>query len=501
MLGSSLSADGPRVADLRVDWWWVVMVVVVGALTRAVFLDQPMRQDEADTVVMYALTPVSHILVDTEIPNNHILHTLLVRGSIAAFGLETWVVRLPAYLFGVLLIPLTFLVGKAFYNATAGLVGAAIAAVSTPLLLYATNARGYSMIACATLVSLLALERALATNQWRFWLGFAAVGAAGAFVNPTMLYPMGGMVGWAALELLTRRPFARSEVVRLATACAACTLLAVLAYVPAIAVSGWRSVAGNSFVRPLAWDQFLANLPGFFFRMGAYPMTGWPTLLVLMVVGAMLAGVVWHQRVARHRWSVALAMLSWAVLLLVITRRDPSLRVWLYLVPVFFVVAGAGITTVLGRGARRSPTIVGLVVSLVTIALGWRAVDSRAPDLLADTGVFRGGLFMAERLMAELAPGDLVASKYRIRGPVDFYLRRAGVQARFARPGDSVTARVFVLIDHLQEDTAESVLTFRKVRGFDLSRAREIARFERSALWVVPGVLTETTKPAAAPVP
>jgi hypothetical protein len=116
------------------------------------FLDQPMRQDEADTVVLFALGPWRIILIDGSLPNNHLAHSLLVKAAITVLGNEPWVVRLPAFLSGVAAVPMTFVAGRALGAPAAGLVGAALVAVSTPMVLFSTNARGYSLICLAALV-------------------------------------------------------------------------------------------------------------------------------------------------------------------------------------------------------------------------------------------------------------------------------------------------------------------------------------------------------------
>lgn len=484
------SRPGPRAghtdAEPRAAWWWLGVLVLVGVAIRVPFLDQPMRQDEADSVVLFAMTPVRHILVDTAIPNNHILHNVLVRWAMELFGNHPWVVRLPAFLGGVAVFPLAFLVGRAFYSTAAGLWAAAITAISTPLVLYSTNARGYSLIAAATLGCLLALQRALAGNGWRAWLGFSACAAAGAFVNPSMLYPVGGMVLWALVEILTSSPERASRLWRLSAACATAAILALVAYLPALAVSGWRSVVSNSYVRPMAWSRFLGTLPDFAADMARYVGTGWPLVLQVVIGMGLVGGLAFHARLARHRWPVALVMLAWAVALLLVMRRAPFLRIWLYLLPVFAVVAGAGLAGALARvRPLAAPALAGLLASALAIGGGWQVVSARTPDLIVETGVFREAEGLADLLATLLAPGDVVAARWLSQGPVDYYLRRRGVTASFVAMNDSVAGRLFVVQADDLEDTPASILAWRRLRGVEAARAHQLARFPRSALWLI----------------
>ena len=56
---------------------WLIGVVAIGALTRAVLLDQVMRQDEAVTLARFARSFTS-AFTDYSAPNNHMLHSALV---------------------------------------------------------------------------------------------------------------------------------------------------------------------------------------------------------------------------------------------------------------------------------------------------------------------------------------------------------------------------------------------------------------------------------------
>ncbi|MCC6316266.1 MAG: glycosyltransferase family 39 protein [Gemmatimonadaceae bacterium] len=467
--------------------WWLAAVCLVGIAVRAAFLTQPMRQDEADTVVLFALTPVRHILVDTVIPNNHILHSLLVKGSVGVLGLDPIAVRAPAFLAACLVLPLTWAVGRAFYNARAGVIGAAIVAVSAPMVLYATNARGYSLIAVAMLLALLALRTALEVSSVRSWGLFAVAAAAGAFVNPSMLYPVGGMVVWAALEIAHRNRAERMAGWRsLALACVASGAMSLVSYAPAIRVSGWRSVVSNDYVRPMSWESFLRALGVFVGDIAGYLGAGWPVVLQLVAPVALVAGWVLHRRLSRDRWPVSLAMLAWAVALLLVMRRPPFFRVWVFLVPVFAVTAGAAIDAALARlRVGRAATVAGLTALFIALGAGAMQVMRQAPRQLTETGLFPDGAAVADWLAVRLRPDDLIAAQFRAQGPVDFYLRERGVRARFVVNGDSVPGRLFIIPSFDNDETARSVVESRRLRGVDPTRLREVVPFDRSAIWAL----------------
>jgi hypothetical protein len=74
-------------------------VLLLSCALRLLYLNQPMRPDEAATVY-YAKNPdIFFTLSNYSLPNNHLLHTLLVYLSINLFGTTAeWVARLPAFL-------------------------------------------------------------------------------------------------------------------------------------------------------------------------------------------------------------------------------------------------------------------------------------------------------------------------------------------------------------------------------------------------------------------
>jgi hypothetical protein len=102
----------------------VLALVVVGAGLRLPFLFQRMSHDEAETFVLFASRPLGTALSHYPFPNNHVFHTLLVHLSTGAFGNAPWVVRMPAFVAGLLLIPATFLAVERLYSRSAGLVAA-----------------------------------------------------------------------------------------------------------------------------------------------------------------------------------------------------------------------------------------------------------------------------------------------------------------------------------------------------------------------------------------
>jgi len=132
-----------------------VLLGVIALAIRLAHLRQTMRHDEAYTYLHYATAPLATALSDYTYPNNHLFHTLLVWMSTHLFGNSEVAIRLPAFVFGMLVVPATYRLALRFADRGASLIAMALAAVWPALVLYSTNARGYSLITFVFIVMLL----------------------------------------------------------------------------------------------------------------------------------------------------------------------------------------------------------------------------------------------------------------------------------------------------------------------------------------------------------
>src|SRR4051794_13188281 len=85
---------------------------------------------------------------------------------------DTWI-RLPSLLAGTAMVPLTYLLGARTVGRTAGLVGAALVALSPFALHFSTEARPYAVEGMLVLVATLALLEALRSGGLAWWAVFA----------------------------------------------------------------------------------------------------------------------------------------------------------------------------------------------------------------------------------------------------------------------------------------------------------------------------------------
>ena len=132
--------------EIRLKHWVALLLVtIVGTWARWRFIDLPMRYDESFTVWRFVSRGLSTVLSDYSLPNNHVLHSLGVYIAARIGGLEPEVVRLPVYLAGVALIPISSWAVVRIAGANAAVLTAGLVAGWPVLIEYSVNARGYSM--------------------------------------------------------------------------------------------------------------------------------------------------------------------------------------------------------------------------------------------------------------------------------------------------------------------------------------------------------------------
>lgn len=436
----------------------LIVIVLTGVALRLLNLWQPMRYDESVTYLEFIRHPLSQALSRYDQPNNHVFHTLLAKGSAAAFGNAPWALRLPAFLAGVALIPLAYAVARALHNARAALIAAALVASSGVLALYSTNARGYSIVVLAFLVLVLIAARLIHAPSARLWAAFAITSAIGVWTVPVMLYPLGAAALWLALSLAVDGR--KRELAWLAGALAAGVALTLIVFGPVFSRAGITAIARTNLAAPTEWTQFLGDLA----------MAGWDTLrswglgLPPVVYAAVLAAAATalarHKQLTSFRVGLPLAAFVWSAWLLVATHRAPSPRIWLWCFPVLAALAGAGLVSVLEQSKRavRVAAQVPFVAALIAVGGAASVAASGAVLQTRDTGTFVDAEATAMQLAPILRPGDRVIAAIPTSGPLAYYFHRLGIDPAYLRLDEADAQRLIVVVNEGENETAEEVL-------------------------------------------
>jgi len=229
------------------------------------------------------------------------------------FGLNEFSLRLPAALFGVAAIWVSFLLGRTVFNAPVGLLLAALMAFSTWEVEISRYARFYTVFQCLYLAALLAFYRGylLGHGRWRAWF---IVAAALAFT----MHDLGVMLAVCCLIPIFSDAFTPRR--KLAFAAGAAALAGAWALYSKL-LMGWvkRAFAAPvdaavvGYVGPTRsslMDFFLApDLSGVAAAWRAHPVE----LMAVAAVAAIASAALLYRAARGDGWRAALAIpVLWA---------------------------------------------------------------------------------------------------------------------------------------------------------------------------------------------
>lgn len=463
-------------------------ILVVAVCLRVAFLFQPMRYDEAFTFTNYASKPLYIGLSSYTYPNNHVFHTLLVHMAYRLFGSEPWALRLPALVAGALMVPAAYGLIRVLYDKHTALLAAGLLAVSSPLVVYSTHARGYSLIG---LVFVLLLMLAVDLKQSRplgAWVLFGLFSIVGFWTVPVMLYPLGTVVAWLVLSALVGDASSGGKrlVLDLAVTCGLIAAGTLALYSPALVVSGPDAFVANRFVAPIPWASFVANARPSLDRLWEQWNHNLPAWLSYTIAGGFLVCAVFHRRLSAHGVPVPAAALIACVPLVVAQRVVPFERVWLFLLPLYVGGACAGLcylASQLPTRARAAQAGAALAAVAATLFLGLHLFWLRSADDSQDNATLRSADAIAAWLKPRLGPDDRVMAACPADAPLAYYFGRHGLPPSHFYGPLKPTQRIIVVVNDTEGQTFEGVLKESGLARSDVSAPATLGRFEDATLY------------------
>lgn len=462
----------------RPSWWAVLAVTaisLVAIFTRLAFVNRPFQHDEAYTFEAFAVRPFFKIITDYSLPNNHVLHTILVRISYLLFGDSPLAVRLPALAAGVLMVPATYFVAGRLYTRSTAILSAALVAAAPVLIGFSTDARGYTLLALITL-GVFALGIYVKQHRNRFaWLLLSVLSALGFYTLPIMLYPYGILMVWLFISVLAGdygKDYGRrcwGMVKYLIFSGLVTVALTLILYTPIFIYSGVASVISNSFVSPLSWIDFRQTLPVRLLET----WQGWtqdvPVAVVYLLVAGAVLSLVFHRKISRHRFPIQVAALIWITVTFLIQRPNPWERVWTYLFAPVMIWASAGLmasfilrSKIRLRGKINLDTLVSSLLALAVLSASLVYGINNIPEQNAVKDIEAAAIFLSPKLQTQ----DRIAMDYPMDVPFWYYARLHGIGQDYIfnvlnRPYE----HVYVIVNTNYQQTVQSVLTTRAKDG------------------------------------
>lgn len=453
-----------------------------GLFNRLVLLPAPMQYDEAYTFMAFARRPFWDVISDYELPNNHIFHTILVRVSYLLFGDAPEIIRLPALIAGLFVIPLVYLVARKHYNRETGWMAAGLVAFWPLATGYSVNARGYSLLMMFTLVLLALAFYLVEKRNTAGWLAFMLVSALGFYTVPVMLYSFGTAMAWIGLSAWTGRAqlaYRGRQFLKYFILSGVGTLvLTGILYTPVIYRSGWRSLFANTFIRSYSWGDFLNLLTSEWAQN--FFMVGWVDKISLPVVGLMVvglaAGLIFHKKISAHKVSAPVVMFVWVAVMIALQRPELLSKIFLGLVPIVALTIAAGWFAILHwipKIGKINPAPIAAL--LVTLALMVGIYQLARPNLPYLTSNVQGNIEQTVLFIkARYQPGEIVIATFPDDPQVWYYSLRHGLDLNsMFGIHQIIYSQAWVIVQESERQSLQSVIQDAKLTGAqpDVQRA------------------------------
>ncbi len=304
-----------------------------------------MGHDEAYTFMAFASRGLGVVITDYHLPNNHIFHTVLVNLFYQFLGDSPAVIRLAAFIAGILIIPASYLIAKIFYDWKIGLVAASIIAALPVMVDYSTTARGYTLITLFALILVALAAYVKGSQNLTAWFMLVVFSCLGLYTNPTMIYPIGMTFTWLVLSGLINdidASYGKKFYLYLSLSVIGIIILTGFLYLPIVYTSGLQSVVGNDVIESLSWADFTQSLLPRInntwreWNRALHPIISW-----IAIIGLVASFIV--PRLPRNRRvPLILAGILWIAAALVVQRVAPWPRIWIFLLPFFVIWITAG---------------------------------------------------------------------------------------------------------------------------------------------------------------
>ncbi len=462
---------------------WVVAVVVVGLSLRVLAFVSAgdLWIDEA----MLALNLVARSPAQLMEPLDHnqgapVGFLLAVKASISAFGTRDWVFRLVPLLASVTSLFVFVWVARKLLSNRAAILASVLFAVSPHLVSYACECKQYASDAAIAVV-LLACACGLLQGKGgaaRDVL-LALAGALAVWCSHPSVFVLGGI--GTALFLRAVAEHDRSRAVAVSVTIAVWLASFTVCYFLCL-----KQLSANRYLTDYWTGQFLTFPPrgvgdcvwvldrvvSFFTLPGGFGSSHMPLAAFAMVFACL--GL---REFARENWSVAVAVLTTAVLVLIasgLQKYPAGGRLLLFAVPGAVMCVARGVVYCSAQLVPRDRVCAGLFVAVPVLASAWECADTlRKPPRAEQLNA------VLTRMRGELDSHETVYVYYGAIPAYQFYTRANPLAAERVILGGNhrgniagyreelahLKGTVWVVFSHRHADEATAILAILGCRG------------------------------------
>ncbi|MCD6081165.1 MAG: glycosyltransferase family 39 protein [Candidatus Omnitrophica bacterium] len=401
--------------DERIQIKTLCWLTVLAGIIRLSFIFRPIGYDEALSFLVFGSKPLKEALTNYVIPNNHLFHTFLVHMVTAVLPPYPWIIRLPAFIAGVVMVPCSYFVFELLYSSRIALLVSSMIAASSILVEYSVNARGYTLMIVFFLLSLGAMLKVMTEDRFKWWFLFVISSILGFYTMPVMIYPFGFTLLLIPLVFKTR--INKKFVNKFLLAILIIGLGVFILYLPVICKTGINRLVEISTFKPIPLSEIAQRMNVLFLKIYAvWNRDLFSPLEIIFIVSFFIS--LFKGRFRDKNRAILLSAIVATVGLILLTRLVPFPRCFLFLLPIYFGMISSGLHEIISfRRKGVMYFLSGLLILFMYLGIGMKKgiYHSDVEGRLKDPERI---IYVLKRI---LRPGDKVLAYYPVDAIVSYY--------------------------------------------------------------------------------
>ncbi len=435
----------------------VAIIFFITIIIRIYFLFSPIHYDEAFMFSHYYVKPFYIILTYFADPGNHLVHTVLTRLAYLILGSSSWALRMPSFLAGILLVPVSYLFARIFYNKHVALLTASLVAVSAPLINYSTFARGHIFIPFYFLVLLILGSYVLKSNKLNSgWILIGIVSSIGFSTVLSMIYPFGVVISWLFLQIIINKKWAL--LIKPMYTMISCVILTAIFFTPIITFNGF-DMLNNGFVKTQSIGFLKIIIKNAIYSTFNQWIESIPTIILfLLIVGFFLS--FFYKK--RQTYLLVMSLLIGILPILILQRGGHNIypKIWIFLLPLFLTLCSSGIFYMTEKLSNllivKKKSRLFIVLSILFMLLvGFNIVYSNKLVSFDENAK----LFEAEEIVSylkeELSPTDRVLGTFISYGILEYFFIIDNISINNLINNPNKAKRLFVIVNKIRNESFE----------------------------------------------
>lgn len=463
-------------------------IMLAGAIYRFAEIGGAVSYDEAYTYLAFIRGSLLQTAMDYHLPNNHIFLSLILNLVFHTFGGDLWILRLPTLLFGILMIPATYALGKRLYNAETGLLAALLVAIFPELIHFSAVFRGYVLVALFTLLAFI-LGDDLRREKNRFgWLLLVVVFVLGLYTIPTMLFPFAILYYWLLFSVLIGdfgesyankwdflRYWAGSGILS--------GLGAVAAYLPILLYSR-DDLFNHHWLIPVPWEALPSRMWGKLLNTWAEWTAPFPVWLAWLGLFLGVIAFLGQKKFAKHRFPLQVAFAAGVVTLIIIQRPNAWARIWSFSIAILLIWAAAGAVGVLSKWKIGQVSLAAAMIVFASVAVMGHAARL-LPSLSIHPAERSNAQASADFLTTELRTGDMILMDGSHAPLLEYELLVQGDFENYFEREQAHKRIILIVVEKNGENLGVLQKKFAERYRFDLATLKELRRFGNYQIYEV----------------